>query len=111
MLKAKYEIFSTKSGKDALNHLLRGPIPDLVLLDLVMPNMDGWETFNRIRAISCLRDIPIAFLTSVHGVTEQNHAQEIGAADYIIKPYEKKDLLKRVNKILKKIPVKKQNAA
>ena len=72
--------------------------------------MDGWETFNKIKAITCLKNVPIAFLTIEKGITEQNHAREIGAADYIIKPYKRKELLKRIKSILKKNPVKKQNA-
>ena len=110
ILQDKYEIITTKSGKEALENLLRGPIPDLVLLDLIMPNMDGWETFNRIKAVSCLRGVPIAFLTSEHGIAEQNHAREIGAADYILKPYKKSELFKRIKDILIKNPAKEQSA-
>ena len=110
ILQDKYRIIPTKSGKEALDSLLRGPVPDLVLLDLIMPNMDGWETFNRIKAISCLKGIPIAFLTIERGAAEQNHAREIGAADYIFKPYQKEELLKRIKNIIKRNPAEEQNA-
>jgi putative two-component system response regulator len=110
LLQNKYTVVSAKSGKEALDHLLRGPVPDLVLLDLIMPSMDGWETFNRIKAITCLKGVPIAFLTIEHGITEQNHAREIGAVDYIFKPYKRKDLLKRIKVILKRNPVKEQGS-
>ena len=95
----EYQVMSTKSGKEALDYMMRGPVPDLVLLDILMPRMDGWETFNRLKAISLLRDVPIAFLTSVDGAAEKIHAQEIGAADYITKPFEREALLKRVKAI------------
>jgi CheY-like chemotaxis protein len=102
ILKDEYEIFIAKSGKETLEYFFNGLIPDLILLDILMPNMDGWETFNRIRAISLLQDIPIAFLTSLVGTADEKRALEMGAADYIMKPYEKKDLLNRIKNILKK---------
>ena len=105
MLKEEYEVIPIKSGKETLEYLLQGFVPDLILLDILMPNMDGWETFNRIRAISFLRDIPVAFLTSLHEESDEKHAQEIGAADFIKKPYEREDLLKRIEIILGKKPL------
>jgi len=102
MLQDKYTILPTKSGKEALDYLFHYNNVDLILLDLIMPEMDGWETFTRIKDLGLITDIPIAFLTSVHGEKEQNHAKEIGAADYIFKPYTKKELLKRIKIILKK---------
>jgi CheY-like chemotaxis protein len=102
MLKDEYEVLIAKSGKEALEYFFKGLIPVLILLDILMPNMDGWETYNRIRAIGLLQDIPIAFLTSLVGTTEEKRALEMGAADYIVKPYEKKDLLNRIKNILKK---------
>ena len=105
ILEDVYEISSAKSGKEALDHLLHGTAPDLILLDLLMPQMDGWETFNRLKAISYLKDVPVAFMTSVHGTEEKNQARKIGAADYITKPFEKKELLKRVKNILENLDV------
>jgi putative two-component system response regulator len=102
ILKDQYEVITAKSGKDALDYLLNGIVPNLILLDILMPNLDGWETFNRLRAISFLQDVPIVFLTSVDESAEVEHAQEIGAADYITKPYNKDDLLDRIEKIVNK---------
>jgi len=102
ILNDKYEVIAVKSGKDAMKCLRKGLIPDLVLLDILMPNLDGWETFNRIRAISFIQDVPIVFLTAVIESAQVEHAQEVGAADYITKPYNKEDLLDRIEKILNK---------
>jgi PleD family two-component response regulator len=102
MLKNEYEVFTAKSGKEALDHLIHGLVPHLLLLDILMPDMDGWETFNRIKAISTLQDVPIVFLTSLTDTTEEKRAFELGAADYITKPYDKDVLLDRVKKILEK---------
>ncbi|MDR2501395.1 MAG: response regulator [Treponema sp.] len=87
MLRREYEIFTAQSGNEALDHFLTGLFPDLILLDILMPNMDGWETYNKIRGISLLKDIPIVFLTSVSESEEIKRAFSMGAVDYIIKPY------------------------
>jgi CheY-like chemotaxis protein len=100
MLGDDYEILSAKSGIEALEFFRQGHIPNLVLLDILMPEMDGWEIFNRIRAISLLEDVPIAFLTSLNGTAEENRARELGAADYIIKPFSKEGLLTRIKNII-----------
>ena len=102
ILKDTYEIVAVRSGKEALDYLIQGNLPNLVLLDILMPNMNGWETYNTLRGISLLQDVPIAFLTSLHGIDEEKHAHEIGAADYIMKPYSREDLLKRVAAIIEK---------
>jgi len=100
ILKEKYETVTAKSGKDALALLSKGLVPSLILLDVLMPEMDGWETYNKIKGISLLRNVPIAFLTSLDGVREKLYASRIGAADLITKPYNGADLLDRVEKIL-----------
>ena len=105
MLKDRYTILPTKSGKEALDYLFQAGAPDLILLDLMMPDMDGWETFDRIRALGSIAKVPIAFLTSSHGTAEQDRAREMGAADYIFKPFSKKELLKRVEAIMKEYPM------
>jgi len=102
LLQDKYTVLPTKSGKEALDYLLHFSNVDLILLDLIMPEMDGWETFSRIKDLSNITDVPIAFLTSVHGEEEQNRAKEIGAADYIFKPFNREDLINRIENILKK---------
>jgi len=99
-LEEKYEIITAKSGKDALKIFAQGIIPDLVLLDVLMPEMDGWETFNYLRGISLLRDVPIAFFTSLDSELDKNYATRLGAVDFLSKPVEKEELLKRVESII-----------
>ena len=100
ILKAEYDVVATASGKEALDHLYHSFIPDLILLDILMPEMGGFEVYKRIRAISLLQNIPIAFLTSVSGSNEMKQALDIGAADYIMKPYTKESLLRRIRDVL-----------
>jgi len=101
VLQNDYEVTTTKSGKEAMNLFYQGLVPQLILLDLIMPEMDGWDTYKRIKAISSLHDIPIALFTSSGDPKDIQHAHEIGAVDYIKKPYERDDLLNRIGKILK----------
>ncbi|MDR2941007.1 MAG: response regulator, partial [Treponema sp.] len=102
VLKGEYDILTAKSGKEALGLFYQGLVPDLILLDLVMPGMDGWDTYTRIKAISGLHDTPIAIFTVSADQKDIAHAREIGAVDYIKKPFDKNDLLKRVGRIIKK---------
>jgi CheY-like chemotaxis protein len=65
-----------------------------------MPEMDGWNTYARIKAISGLHDIPIAFFTGLDDPKGIRRAREMGAVDYIKKHAKKDDLIKRIGKIL-----------
>ncbi|MDR0474561.1 MAG: methyl-accepting chemotaxis protein [Treponema sp.] len=102
VLTDEYDISTAKSGKEALGLFYQGLIPQLILLDIVMPEMDGWDTFSRIKAISGLHDTPITFFTSSENPEDIEKAREIGAVDFIQKPIKKGDLLNRIGKILKK---------
>ena len=101
MLNDEYTIFKAKSGNEALKYLYNGSfVPCLILLDILMPEMDGWEIFNRIKALSLLRNVPIVFVTSINTTEGETKANEIGAAGFIRKPYTKDDLLERINKVI-----------
>jgi len=102
VLSNEYDVSAAKSGKDALNLFFQGLVPKLILLDLIMPDMDGWDTYRRIKAISGLYDTPIAFFTTSNDPKDIQHARELGAVDYIKKPYDKDDLVFRIGKILMK---------
>jgi len=101
VLSNEYDISTAKSGSEALGLFYKGLVPRLILLDLLMPDMDGWDTYKRIKAISGLYDTPIAFFTVSTDPKDIQHAKELGAVDYIKKPYNRDDLLRRVGKILK----------
>jgi len=101
-LKKEYEVTTAKSGREALDHLLHGFVPNLIILDILMPDMDGWETFGRLRAVSVLNETPIVFLSSLNDKKEIDRAFDMGAADFIVKPFNRKDFLKRVEKAVKK---------
>jgi methyl-accepting chemotaxis protein len=102
VLQEEYEAVTAKSGKEALALFYQGLVPQLILLDLLMPDMDGWDTYNRIKAIGGLHDTPIAFCTSSDDPKNKERAREMGAVDYIKKPFDKDDMLNRIEKILNK---------
>jgi methyl-accepting chemotaxis protein/CheY-like chemotaxis protein len=100
VLSGKYDVSTAKSGKEALGLFYQGLVPKLILLDLIMPEMDGWDTFSRIKAISGLHNTPIAFFTASSDPKDIERAHEMGAIDYIKKPFDKDDLLERIEKII-----------
>jgi methyl-accepting chemotaxis protein len=101
VLRDTYDVSTAKSGSEALGLFYQGLVPNLILLDLIMPGMDGWNTYSRIKAISNLHDTPIAFFTASNDPKDIEHAHEMGAVEYFKKPYDKDDLLYRIGKILK----------
>jgi CheY-like chemotaxis protein len=66
-----------------------------------MPEMDGWDAYDRIKAIGTLHDTPIAFFTSSDDPKDKQRAREMGAVDFIKKPLERDDLLNRIEKIIR----------
>jgi len=102
MLNVDYDVTTVKSGKEALTLFFQGYVPNMVLLDLSMPGMAGWDTFIRIRDISQLHKTPIAIYTSSTDPKDKARAQELGAVDYIEKPCKKEELLKRVSRIIER---------
>ena len=101
VLQNDYDVSSAKSGKEALNLLYQGLVPQITLLDLMMPDMDGWDTYNRIRGISGLHETPIAFFSASTDPKDILHAKEMGAVDYINKPFQPDDLLHRIEKMVR----------
>jgi class 3 adenylate cyclase len=91
-----YLISVATNGKQALEVLGRLR-PDLILLDVLMPDMDGFETCSRIKATPDWHDIPIIFLTAKTDTADIVRGFELGAVDYVAKPFNSHELLARVN--------------
>lgn len=98
VLKDEYRISTANSGKEALE-FLRQTKPDLVLLDIVMPDMDGFETLERIRMIPGCDELPVVFLSSETDVKTEIKVLGMGAMDFIRKPLEPQLVSSRLNKI------------
>jgi DNA-binding response OmpR family regulator len=84
-LKGTYEVFAAEDGHGALR-LIREHAPDLVLLDIMMPELDGLQVCRLVRADPALADTPIIFVTAVDSEEGEQEGLELGAADYITKP-------------------------
>ena len=90
-----YHTITAQNGKDAFTKATTDK-PDLIIADIMMPEMDGWEFCWRVREDKSLGETPFIFLTARADVMDQIRGSEIGADDYIIKPFRKQELLKRV---------------
>ena len=93
-----YSVETSPSGQDAVNRLLQGARPDLVLLDVIMPGMNGVETFRKLREIE--PDLPILIST---GYAEQSAVQSLaeeGVAGFVNKPFAIETLAKRLEEVL-----------
>ncbi len=94
-----YRVSLFQSGKDALEQMLVD-IPDLVLLDINMPDMDGYSVFQRMKDSSVLRKIPVVFLTADSKQESEVKGLEMGAMDYIIKPFAPLVMQSRIARII-----------
>ncbi|MDR2952429.1 MAG: response regulator [Treponema sp.] len=101
MLGKDYDVTTVNSGQAALNLFLQGYIPDLVLLDLQMPEMNGWETYARMRNMNQLQKIPIAIHSTSEDPQDHARAKEVNAADFLRKPLKKAELLEKVAELIK----------
>ena len=96
----EYELVTADSGMQCLDLLKNNNIPDLVLLDIMMPEMNGWEVARKLRENLEWRKIPIIFLTATEDETSKIIGTIIGE-DYIEKPFEITDLKEKIDKALK----------
>lgn len=96
ILSGRYHVSLATSGAQALRYLQSGQGADLILLDILMPDMDGYETLTAIRGFPGYEDVPVVYLTSVAGPEAEVKGLNVGAADYITKPFHPKVLLTRV---------------
>lgn len=95
-----FEVVKAYSAEDGLRKAYRHQ-PDLVLLDIMMPDMDGWEVCKRLREMS---DVPIIFLTARGDVKDMVRGLEMGADDYMPKPYDNDELVARIRAHLRRAP-------
>src|SRR6516225_1390860 len=87
ILKDAYRIRVATNGPKALELAKGTPAPDLILLDVVMPEMDGYEVCSRLKASPVTRDIPVIFLTGQTETSDETRGFAVGAVDYIHKPF------------------------
>jgi DNA-binding response OmpR family regulator len=100
VLREHYAVSFAMSGMEAVELVSAGYVPDIILLDITMPGMNGYETIEKLRDFEDMQDVPVVFLTS-EGTTESElRGIESGATDYIKKPFTRELLLARVRRHL-----------
>lgn len=98
--KRDFEVIKAYRAEEGLRKAYRYQ-PDLILLDIMMPDMDGWEVCKRLREMS---DVPIIFLTARGETKDVVKGLEMGADDYIVKPYDNDELIARIRSLLRRAP-------
>ena len=96
LLRDEYKVKAAIDGEKALRIAQAQPGPDLILLDIMMPGMDGYEVCRQLKADPATRDIPVIFLTAKSGVEDEKMGLDLGAVDYITKPISPPIVMARV---------------
>jgi DNA-binding response OmpR family regulator len=95
-----YSVIGASSGEEGIKTAIKQK-PELILLDIMMPIMDGWEILKMLRTEESTRKIPVAMLTCKTDVKDKLTGLQEGAIDYITKPFSPEELIERVDKIFK----------
>jgi chemosensory pili system protein ChpA (sensor histidine kinase/response regulator) len=99
LLKRGIDVLLAKDGVDAVEQL-RDQIPDVMLVDIEMPRMDGYELTSRVRSDTRLKQVPIIMITSRAGDKHRDKAFALGVNEYMTKPYQEEELVTRINSLL-----------
>src|SRR5215813_8383793 len=98
--RAGHRVVEAEDGRAGLKALY-GHVPDLVILDVTMPELDGWATLERIRDLT---DVPVLMLTAHDAELERVRGLKAGADDYVVKPFGRQELVARVDALLRRAP-------
>lgn len=97
--KKNYEVYIARDGGEALQ-IAKDKIPDVVLLDIMMPNIDGYETLKQIKSNRDLKDTKVVFLSAKNKTTDIEKGLQMGADKYLTKPFSVKKLVTEINELL-----------
>ncbi|MCP4105225.1 MAG: response regulator, partial [Desulfobacteraceae bacterium] len=89
------KVRSLRNAEAVFSSVLQSP-PDIILLDIMMPDMDGYEVCEQLKADERTRDIPVIFISALHEIDKKTRAFSVGGVDYITKPFQKEEVLARV---------------
>ncbi len=99
-LKKDYQVITKNDGLDGLKWMEEGNIPDLIVADIQMPNLDGYEFIKNVRASGYFKDIPLIMLSGIESSSEKVKCLKLGANDYIVKPFNPEELSIRIELLL-----------
>ena len=100
ILSPYFHVRACKSGADALNAALLTPAPDLILLDILMPGMDGFSVLGKLQENLSTQKIPVIFISGLDSPTDEKAGLQLGAVDYLVKPFRPENVLQRIEKHL-----------
>ena len=103
LLGENYDLLFAEDGQKAIN-CIHEFLPDLVLLDVMMPEMDGFEVCQKIRSIDQMKNLPVILITALDDSDSIRKGQKVGASDYISKPFDPAKVLNKVKNLLKPDP-------
>jgi CheY-like chemotaxis protein len=96
----EYEVHSVSDG-DQMREILKTIKPDVILMDVNLPDQDGYELTKELKIYPATKDIPVIFLTVHNTKSDVIHGFKAGGVDFVVKPFDEKDLKSRVEKIMK----------
>jgi CheY-like chemotaxis protein len=99
-----YKVISADGGEEALKKLKK-PYPDLILSDLRMPTMSGFDLFEQVRANPKLKSIPYVFMSSIDDYDAKRVAKELGADDFVTKPFDSEDVKKVMSDLMRRFKI------
>ncbi|MDZ8223170.1 response regulator [Nostoc sp. ChiVER01] len=98
---SSFEVWAARSGERAIQRLENDDLPDLILLDIMMPGIDGFETCKQLKSNPRVQDIPVIFMTALSETADKIKGLQLGAVDYITKPFQQEEVLVRIENHLK----------
>ena len=104
-----FQVVQASNGVEAVERA-QAELPDLILMDVRMPKMTGYEACKALKAIPAMRDIPVVFLSAKGQETEIQTGLEVGAEEYILKPFAPDELAKQVKAVLERVAQRRAQA-
>lgn len=104
-LSKHYDVISRADGLEALQFLQGGQVPDMIVADVMMPNIDGYEFIKNVRASGFFKDIPLIMLSSNEKSDDRIKCLKLGADDYLTKPFNPEELLARIQSLFRRVKV------
>lgn len=99
-LSKTYTVVTRNDGQEGLQYLEEGNMPDLIVADIQMPNLDGYEFIKNVRASGFFKNIPVIMLSGIESSNERVKCLKLGADDYLVKPFNPEELSIRIDNLI-----------
>ena len=99
-LSQTYNVVTCDDGQEGLKYLEQGDLPDLIVTDIQMPNLDGYEFVRNVRASGFFSHIPVIMLSGIESSNERVKCLKLGADDYMVKPFNPEELVIRIDNLI-----------